>query len=161
MLTGTGRDWLPGTGATRVVSQSSAGSRRGVGSAVSGVPPTGGESPPDQAPFAVRLGPGSGPGQTVVTVAGDVDMHSADRLRDALTEAGPVPGGRVVVDLSGVEFMASAGVHVLLDVARRFEQAGGALVLASPRPMVARVLSLTRADELIPTAATVDEALAG
>jgi anti-sigma B factor antagonist len=90
-----------------------------------------------------------------------VDMHSEGRLRDALTEAGAVPGGRVVVDLSGVEFMASAGVHVLLDVAGQFEQAGGTLVLVSPRPMVARVLSLTRADELIPTAATVDEALAG
>ena len=126
-----------------------------------GVPPVSGGSLPDQAPFQVRLGPGAGPDQTVVTVTGDVDMHSEGRLRDALTEAGTVPGCRVVVDLSGVEFMASAGVHVLLDVAGQFEQAGGALVLVSPRPMVARVLSLTRADELIPVAATVDEALTG
>jgi anti-anti-sigma factor len=128
---------------------------------VPGGPPAGRGSLPDQAPFQVRLDPGAGRDQTVVTVTGDVDMHSEGRLRDALTEAGAVPGGRVVVDLSGVEFMASAGVHVLLDVAGQFEQAGGTLVLVSPRPMVARVLSLTRADELIPTAATVDEALAG
>ncbi|HEY2523384.1 MAG TPA: STAS domain-containing protein, partial [Streptosporangiaceae bacterium] len=79
-----------------------------------GVPPVSGGSLPDQAPFQVRLGPGTGPDQTVVTVTGDVDMHSEGRLRDALTEAGTVPGCRVVVDLSGVEFMASAGVHVLL-----------------------------------------------
>jgi anti-anti-sigma factor len=128
---------------------------------VSGVPPSNGESPPGQAPFQVRLGPGAAPDQTVVTVTGDVDMHSEKRLRDALNEAAPAPGGRVVVDLSGVEFMASAGVHVLLDLASRFEQADGALVVVAPRPMVARVLSLTRADELIPMAATVDEALTG
>ena len=128
---------------------------------MSGEPPADGVSLPDEAPFAVRLSPGAGPGQTVVTVAGDVDMHSASRLRDALAEAGQRPGCRVVLDLAGVEFMASAGVHVLLDGAGRFETAGGALVLVGPRPMVARVLSLTRADELIPVAATVDEALAG
>ena len=128
---------------------------------MSGVPPASSGSLPDQAPFQVRLGPGAGPDQTVVTVTGDVDMHSEGRLRDALTEAATVPGCRVVVDLSAVEFMASAGVHVLLDVAGQLEQAGGALVLASPRPMVARMLALTRTDELIPVATTVDEALAG
>ena len=128
---------------------------------MSGVLPSDRDHRPDQAPFQVRLGPGSGPGQTVITVTGDVDMHSEGRLRDAITGAGAMPGGRVVLDLSGVEFMASAGVHVLLDVAGQLKTAGGVLVLVGPRPMVARVLSLTRADELIPTAATVDEALAG
>jgi anti-anti-sigma factor len=128
---------------------------------VSRVPASNGESLPDQAPFQVRLGPGSGPAQTVVTVTGDVDTHSEGRLRDALTEAGAMPGCWVVLDLSGVEFMASAGVHVLLDVAGQLETGGGGLVLAGPRPMVARVLSLTRADELIPTVATVEEALTG
>jgi anti-sigma B factor antagonist len=128
---------------------------------VSGVPRADGESLPDQAPFQVRLGPGTGPSQTVVTVTGDVDMHSAGRLRGALTEAGQLPGCRVVLDLAGVEFMASAGVHVLLDVAGQLEQAGGSLVLVAPRPLVTRVLSLTRADELIPTAASVAEALTG
>ena len=127
---------------------------------MSGEPPADGASLPDEAPFAVQLSPGAGPGQTVVTVTGDVDMHSQGGLRDALTEAGAVPGTRVVLDLSGVEFMASAGVHVLLDMAGQFESAGGALVLVGPRPMVARVLALTRADELIPVAATVAEALA-
>ena len=128
---------------------------------MSAAPPAGGESQPDQAPFVARLSPGSGPAQTVVTVAGDVDMHSQGRLRDALTEAGPQPGCRVVLDLSEVEFMASAGVQVLLEVAGQLEAAGGALVLVGPRPMVARVLNLTRSDELIAMAATVDEALAG
>jgi anti-sigma B factor antagonist len=128
---------------------------------VSGESTADGASLPDEAPFEVRLSPGSGPDQTVVAVTGDVDMHSQGRLRDALAEAGAAPGSRVVLDLSGVEFMASAGVHVLLDVAGQLEQVGGALVLVGPRPMVARVLSLTRADELIRVAGTVDDALAG
>jgi stage II sporulation protein AA (anti-sigma F factor antagonist) len=128
---------------------------------VSGEPPADRASLPDEAPFAIQLSPGAGPGRTVVTVTGDVDMHSQGDLRDALTEAGAAPGTRVVLDLSAVEFMASAGVHVLLDVVGQFEATGSALVLVGPRPMVARVLSLTHADQLIPVAATVDEALAG
>ena len=89
---------------------------------------------------------------SAVLPAGDEDLPD---------EAGTTPGCRVVLDLSGVEFMASAGDQVLLEVADQLEQAGGALVLVGPRPMVARVLALTRADKLIPTAATVDEALTG
>jgi anti-sigma B factor antagonist len=128
---------------------------------VSGVSATDGENPPDGTPFEVTLEPGAGPGQAVVSVTGDVDMHSQARLRDVLTEAIMAPVRRIVLDLSGVEFMASAGVHVLLDVTGQFEAAGGILIVAGARPMVARVLSLTRADQLIPMAATVDEALAG
>jgi anti-sigma B factor antagonist len=133
---------------------------------VSGVSATGGGSPPDgtrfRADFDVREAPGAGPGQAaVVSVTGDIDMHSQARLRDVLTEAVTAPVRRVVLDLSGVEFMASAGVHVLLDVAGQCEAAGGTLVVAGACSMVARIMSLTKADELVPMVATVDEALAG
>jgi anti-sigma B factor antagonist len=133
---------------------------------VSGVSATGGDSPPDgtlfRADLELRETRGAEPGRAaVVSVTGDVDMHSQARLRDVLTEAVTAPVQRVVLDLSGVEFMASAGVHVLLDVAGQLETAGGTLVVAGACSMVARVLSLTRADELVPVAATVDDALAG
>jgi anti-anti-sigma factor len=49
---------------------------------------------------------------------------------------------------------------VLLEMSARLEAAGGSIALASVQPMVARVMSLTGADELVPVLPTVAEALA-
>jgi anti-anti-sigma factor len=87
-------------------------------------------------------------------------MHTQVVLRDELIRLSQPPVRQLVLDLSGVEFMASAGVHVLLEMSAQLEAAGGSLRLARVHPMVARVLSLTRADELVPVLPTVDEALA-
>ena len=128
---------------------------------MSGVPRTDDDGPAGRAPFSVRVVPwtGSEPDQAVVAVAGDVDMHTEGQLRDELTRLSEPPGRRLVLDFSGVEFMASAGVAVLLEMSARIEADGGSLALACVHPMVARVLSLTAADELVPVRPTVDEAL--
>ena len=128
---------------------------------MSGVPPIDdGSSGP--ARFTVRVVPwtGAGPEQAVVSVAGDVDMHTEGQLRDALVRLSQGTARHVVLDLSGVEFMASAGVHVLLAMSAQLERAGGSLVLACVHPMVARVMSLTGAEVLVPVLPTVAEALA-
>ena len=128
---------------------------------MSGVPPVD-DGSSGQARFTVRVVPwtGAGPDQAVVSVAGDVDMHTEGQLRDELIRLSQGPARHLVLDLSGVEFMASAGVHVLLAMSAHLEQAAGSLVLACVHPMVARVLSLTGADELVPILPTVAEALA-
>jgi anti-sigma B factor antagonist len=129
---------------------------------VSGVPTSSGDGSLEPAPFTVRTVPwtGAGPGQAVVSVAGDVDMHSESQLRDELIRLTEASARQLVLDFSGVEFMASAGVHVLLEMSARLEAAGGSLALACVHPMVARVMSLTGADELVPVLPTVAEALA-
>ncbi|MFF0547087.1 STAS domain-containing protein [Nocardia thailandica] len=80
----------------------------------------------------------------VVTVAGEVDIHTAPRLADALgeviEEASPHP---LVVDLTGVEFLDSSGVNVLLRTHRRV---GDLRVVASPavrRPLEVTGLTAT------------------
>lgn len=113
-------------------------------------------------PFTVQVVPraDADPDQAVVAVAGDVDMHTEGLLRDELIRLSQPPDRRLVLDFSGVEFMASAGVAVLLEVSAQLDAAGGSLTLARVHPVVARVLSLTAADELIPVLPTIDEALA-
>ena len=59
----------------------------------------------------------SADGIPVVTAVGEIDMSNADRFRDALGLAAP-DGGRFVVDLTGVEYLDSAGVHALFAHAR-------------------------------------------
>jgi anti-anti-sigma factor len=79
-------------------------------------------------------------------------------LRGAL-EAEAVKGvALLVVDLSGLEFMDSAGVQVLLDIRVMMNDRGAKLALASPRHTVASVLNLVGADQLIALYSTVEEA---
>ena len=83
-------------------------------------------------------------GIPVVAVHGDVDVHSAPRLRAALSEAIDEHRGRhVVVDLEGVEFIDSAGLGVLLGGRERARGADGDLTLVATGQGVVRVLELT------------------
>jgi anti-sigma B factor antagonist len=101
-------------------------------------------------------------GYTVVSVAGELDAGTEGAFRDALTSALALALGvpRVVVDLTAVTFMASAGIGVLMGMHRTLKAEGGSLVLAGPRGEVAQVLSLTGVGAVIPVAATVADAVA-
>jgi anti-sigma B factor antagonist len=134
----------------------------GIEVIVSGMPTSSDDGSLEPTPFTVRTVPwtGAGAGQAVVSVVGDVDMHSEGRLRDELVRLSEASARQLVLDFSGVEFMASAGVHVLLEMSARLQAAGGSLALACAHPMVARVMSLTGADELVPVLPTVADALA-
>lgn len=107
--------------------------------------------------LGVRVAPG--PGHVVVAVTGDLDMTTELAFREALLAEAARPARRVVADLTGVGFMALAGLHVLLAANQRVKAAGGSLILAGAPPVVARVLSLSGTDEVIPMAADVKEAL--
>ena len=69
-------------------------------------------------------------GIPVVTVAGEIDMSNADRFRDALglAAAAAADGGSFVVDLTGVEYLDSAGVHALFEHAARIRLIAGPLL---------------------------------
>jgi len=65
---------------------------------------------------------------------------------------------KVVVDLSGVSFLASIGIRVLVMAARTIGSKGGRLVVYGPSEEARRVLHATGIDKIIPIAA--DEAAA-
>ena len=66
-------------------------------------------------------------GTPVVTAVGEIDMSNADRFRDALGHAAG-DSGRLVVDLTGVEYLDSAGVHALFEHASRIRLIAGPLL---------------------------------
>jgi anti-sigma B factor antagonist len=81
-------------------------------------------------PLELSTRPGAD-GIPVVTVAGEIDMSNADRFRDALglaAAAADAGGGSFVVDLTGVEYLDSAGVHVLFAHASRIRLIAGPLL---------------------------------
>ncbi len=57
-------------------------------------------------------------GTPVVTVVGEIDMSNVEAFRDALGRAAASAGG-FVVDLTGVDYLDSAGIHALFAHAPR------------------------------------------
>jgi anti-sigma B factor antagonist len=82
----------------------------------------------------------------VVSVEGDVDLSTAPMLHDALEEALSRAPRRVVVDLSLVRFLNTAGLEVLLDAHRRAGPATDLRLVATTRATW-RPLQLTRMHE--------------
>ena len=86
--------------------------------------------------------------RTICRPVGDLDMIGAQLLRRAA--AGLVTtDGSVVVDLSGVTFIDSAGLCALVGLARRSTEQGGKVLFVGPRRSIARVLNLTGVDRLL------------
>ena|SRR3981081_1500936 len=102
----------------------------------------------------------TGPMHVLMMLAGSLDATTGPQFREALAWEVARGALRLIVDLSDVEFVDSQAVHVLLDVKTVLTGWGGSLALVSPQPIVARVLSLMGADELIPVVGSVAEAMA-
>jgi anti-anti-sigma factor len=100
----------------------------------------------------------AGPAHTLVTVAGECDLHTGRQLRDVLTSEVSRGVDRLILDLSELAFMDSTGMQVLLSVRTVLSVRGGILALASPQPVVARILELTGADQIIPVYGTLRDA---
>ena len=80
-----------------------------------------------------------GNGTTVLTVTGEIDMSNAAGFRDALSQAG-AGGADFVVDLTGVDYLDSAGLTALLPYAPRIR------VIATA--VLAPVLSVSGLDSI-------------
>ena len=91
-------------------------------------------------------------GTVTVTLAGELDLATADGLRTRLVELGsadPAPE-RVVLDLSALDFLDASGISALLAGQRAVSQRGGCLVLRSPSRLVRRVVKVLDLDHVLP-----------
>jgi anti-anti-sigma factor len=84
----------------------------------------------------------------VAAPAGRLDTASAPSVERALL-AIMAPGARVVLDLSAITYISSAGLRVLLKAAKEARAAGGAFALAAPQPAVREVLDVSGFDRII------------
>lgn len=98
--------------------------------------------------------------RTVLTVRGELDLYTAPALRDRVLAAAAEGHRRLVIDLSGVPFMDSSGLGVIVACLKRLRESGGDLALVTaPGSPPSKLLSLTGLDRAIPTSSTPDEAL--
>jgi len=110
--------------------------------------------------MTVTLLPCSEDGVVVLRVVGEVDLATVGRLREHLYKQVPGVGRVVILDCTGVSFLAACGIGLLIETADRARAEGMALWLVANSRVVLRALEVTGADKLVPHAGTVAQAVA-
>lgn len=85
-----------------------------------------------------------------VKLTGRLDMKNSLDAEPRFTALTATDGSKVIVDMSGVEFIASIGMRMLLSCAKANAARGGRMVLAGLQPMVREALETAGIDSLIP-----------
>jgi len=106
-------------------------------------------------------------GVSCVAIRGRLDSTTSPVLRDRLLALVPASGARIVVGLTHVAYVSSAGFRVLLIAARAAESAGGAFALHGLGAEVRRLFDIASftdffivRDSAAEAAAAVREAVA-
>lgn len=95
---------------------------------------------------------------SVIVVGGEVDVYTAPQLDEVLS--GLIEGGhsKLVVDLSGVQFLDSTGLGVLVKGLKRAKESGGSLSVVAVSDRITKVFRITGLDAAISLHGTVEEA---
>jgi anti-sigma B factor antagonist len=99
-----------------------------------------------------------GPGYVIVSVAGEIDIATVDRLRERLS-ALAAAGLPLVADLDQVSFIDATGLGALAGAARQAAAHGVSLHVVCARPQTRRLFRVTGLDRQVPLARDLAEAL--
>ena len=101
-------------------------------------------------------------GTQIVSVTGEVDLSSVPWLAEVIRRAKEQAGGEpshVVVDLSEVAFMDTAGLEVLLEEWNSSRRLDGRMCLVAPEGPLTRLLEVSGLGELFDLYAEMDAAV--
>jgi len=98
--------------------------------------------------------------RTVLRVAGEIDVSSADRLRERIALLLSEGRTDLVVDLTGVTFMDSTGLGLLVGTLKRVRGAGGRLVLVVDSERLLKVFRITGLTQVFTITGSLEDALA-
>lgn len=100
-------------------------------------------------------------GKTVVAVGGEIDVYTAPKLRDTISDI--VSGGAydLVVDLSAVEFLDSTGLGVLVGGLKKVRAHDGSLALVCAEGRLLKIFRITGLAKVFTIHADQASALAG
>jgi anti-sigma B factor antagonist len=95
----------------------------------------------------------------VVSVSGELDIATADRLAVELERTVERNARRVIVDLVGLTFIDSVALGVLTEEARRLRASGGTCIVVSQDPRILRVFEITGLDRIFRIERSLAEAV--
>lgn len=95
-------------------------------------------------------------GYTICRPVGELDAFTVSQFRLALGQLASTP--RLLIDMSEVPFVDSAGLGALIGGIRRARELGGDVAVACSRPTLTRLLRTTGFDRIVTVADTVEQA---
>ena len=97
-----------------------------------------------------------GDGYTICRPVGELDAYTVGQFRESLGELASRP--KLLIDMSEVPFVDSAGLGALIGGIRRAREVGGDVAVCCNRPTLVRLLHTTGFDRIVTVTETVDEA---
>ena len=96
----------------------------------------------------------------VACIKGEVDHHSAAPLRHSIDESMKAFGCRnLILDFSGVGFMDSSGIGVVLGRYKKLKKTGGALYIAGCSAYIEKLLDMAGVFSIVPKAEDMESAI--
>jgi len=100
----------------------------------------------EQLELNVRRAAGDVP---VIDLRGEVDVYTAPKFKTAMIDLIDQGSYNVIVNLSNVQYMDSAGLGALVSGLKRVREHNGTINLVSPTVPVQRVLDITRLSKIL------------
>lgn len=95
-------------------------------------------------------------GLTICRINGELDAFTAPLVREALADAVDAPS--LIIDLSQVRFLDSAGLGVLVGTVRRVRELGGQAILCEASRAVSRALTTVGMPRIVDIVSSVGDA---
>jgi anti-sigma B factor antagonist len=97
-------------------------------------------------------------GFVICRPVGELDAFTVSQFRQSLADL--ASSERLIIDMSGIPFVDSAGLGALIGGIRRTRELGGDVAVACDRPTLVRLLRTTGFDRIVSVTETVEEAMA-
>ena len=107
----------------------------------------------------IKLEAAVGPVPTIAP-RGALDLASSRGLQTRLAELAGEAGQEAILDLTGVTFIDSVGLGVVLKAASRFHRQAKRLLIVAPPGPVLRILEFAGVSDRLPVVPTLEEARA-
>lgn len=82
-------------------------------------------------------------GRAIVSVGGEIDVYTAPKLRDRITELVAEGTYHIVIDLEDVEFLDSTGLGVLVGGLKKVRAHDGSLELVCSQDRLLKIFRIT------------------
>jgi len=95
----------------------------------------------------------------ILMLTGEVDIANREQLREAALRLLAGGAKRLIVDVSGTEYMDSAGLGVLEGLRKRLKGSGGTVAIAGAQAFVKKLFERTGLNQVFPLCEDVAAAL--
>jgi anti-sigma B factor antagonist len=96
-------------------------------------------------------------GWTILSVAGELDLHTSPQLAEALATAMDAGTPWVAVNMQQVSFMDSSSLGVIVASSERAREHGGGVAVACLQPAPMKVIALTGLDTVLTVVERVED----